>query len=64
MRTCRMGMKILRWLSKRCGLGRLAASLFGLAWNLVTFLAVPILVAEGIASPTDQKSQLRGLKNV
>lgn len=57
MRACRMGMKILRWLSKRCGLGRLAASLFGLAWNLVTFLAAPILMAEGIASPTDPKER-------
>lgn len=43
---------VLRWLSERGSLGRLAASLFGLAWNLATFLAVPILVAEEV-SPID-----------
>ena len=43
---------VLRWLSERGSLGRLAASLFGLAWNLATFLAVPILVTEEI-SPVD-----------
>jgi hypothetical protein len=43
---------ILRWLSERGSLGRLATSLFGLAWNLATFLAVPILVTEGV-SPID-----------
>lgn len=43
---------VLRWLSERGSLGRLAASLFGLAWNLATFLAVPILVSEDLG-PTD-----------
>jgi len=43
---------VLRWLSERGTLGRLAASLFGLTWNLATFLAVPILVAEEV-SPVD-----------
>ena len=39
---------ILRWLSERGLLGRIVASLFGLAWNIVTYLVVPILVVEGI----------------
>ena len=39
---------VLRWLSDRGSLGNLASSLVGLAWNLATFLAVPILVAEDI----------------
>ncbi len=38
----------MRWLSDRGSLGNLASSLVGLAWNLATFLAVPILVAEDI----------------
>lgn len=39
---------VLRWLSERGILGRIASSLFGLAWNIVTYLAVPILVIEGV----------------
>lgn len=39
---------VLRWLSDRGSLGTIASSLGGLAWNLATFLAVPILVAENI----------------
>jgi hypothetical protein len=39
---------ILRWLSERGILGRIASSLFGMAWNIVTYLAVPILVIEGV----------------
>ncbi len=39
---------ILRWLSERGLLGRIVSSLFGLAWNIVTYLVVPILVVEGI----------------
>ena len=40
---------ILRTLSERSrGLGRLAVGLVGLAWNLATFLVVPILVVEGV----------------
>ncbi len=40
---------ILRWLSERNNtLSRIAASLFGLAWSLATFLAVPILVIEDV----------------
>ena len=39
---------ILRWLQDRGSLGVLASSLFGLAWSLATFLAVPVLVSENL----------------
>ncbi|HZN56358.1 MAG TPA: DUF6159 family protein [Candidatus Polarisedimenticolaceae bacterium] len=39
---------ILRQISRRGMVGRIIASVFGLAWNLATFLAVPVLVVEGI----------------
>ncbi|MCP4425893.1 MAG: hypothetical protein GY803_15480 [Chloroflexi bacterium] len=40
---------ILRWLSERSGvIGRIATSLVGLAWNLATYLVVPVLVVEGV----------------
>ena len=40
---------ILRWLSERAGiLGRVVSSLIGLAWNIATYLVVPILVVEEI----------------
>lgn len=40
---------ILRTIAERGGiLGRLASSLFGLAWNLATFLVVPVLVVENV----------------
>lgn len=40
---------ILRSIAERGGvLGALAASVAGFAWNLVTFLVVPVLVVEGV----------------
>ena len=40
---------ILRWLSERGkALGRLVSSLGGLAWNLATYLVVPVLVVEDV----------------
>ncbi len=40
---------ILRWLSERGKtLGRIVSSIVGLAWNLATYLVVPILVVEGV----------------
>lgn len=40
---------LLRALSSRSGsLGRLAISIIGLAWNLATFLVVPVLVVEDL----------------
>ncbi|MFN8596187.1 MAG: DUF6159 family protein [Anaerolineae bacterium] len=43
---------VLRWLSERGMLGRIVSSLFGMAWNVITYLAVPILVIEGVG-PVD-----------
>lgn len=41
---------ILRAISERSrGLGRFAVSLIGFAWNIATFLVVPILAVEGLA---------------
>lgn len=39
---------ILRALSQRGELGRIVASLVGMAWNLAIFLAVPVLVVENV----------------
>jgi MFS family permease len=40
---------ILRWLSERGKtLGRIASSIGGLAWNLASYLVVPVLVIEGV----------------
>ena len=39
---------ILRWLQDKGVVGRIAAGFIGLAWNLATFLVVPILVVENI----------------
>ena len=44
---------ILRAIEERAGLvGRIVASIAGLAWTLVTFLVLPILVIEGIGVGT------------
>ncbi len=52
---------ILRWLSERNNLfSRFAASLVGLAWNLATFLAVPILVVENVG-PLEAVKRSAGL---
>jgi hypothetical protein len=40
---------ILRWLSERGKtVGRIVSSVLGLAWNLATYLVVPVLVVEGV----------------
>ena len=39
---------ILRNIARRGVVGRIVASVFGLAWNIATFLAVPVLVVEGV----------------
>jgi hypothetical protein len=40
---------ILRWISERGkGLGQIASSILGMAWNLATYLVVPVLVIEGV----------------
>jgi len=39
---------VLRSLAQRGIVGRLVASVLGLGWNIATFLAVPVLVIEGV----------------
>lgn len=39
---------ILRSIARRGLVARIVASLFGAAWNIATFLAVPVLVVEGV----------------
>ena len=39
---------LMRMLSKRGGIGRFISGLFGLAWNIATFLVVPVLAVENI----------------
>jgi hypothetical protein len=39
---------ILRGLAQRGIVGRIVASILGLGWNIATFLAVPVLVIEGV----------------
>jgi hypothetical protein len=52
---------ILRVISERSGtLGRIVVSLVGLAWNLATYLAVPVLVIEGIG-PVEAIKRSTGL---
>ena len=41
---------VLRAIEQRAGIvGRIVAGLIGLAWSLVTFLVIPVLVVEGIS---------------
>jgi hypothetical protein len=40
---------VLRWISERGKtLGQIVSSILGLAWNLATYLVVPVLVVEGV----------------
>src|SRR5262249_1074067 len=39
---------ILRQIAQRGMIGRILGTGFGLAWNVATFLAVPVLVVEGV----------------
>lgn len=41
---------ILRAIQERGFLGRIVAGLFGMAWNLATFLVIPILVAQDLSA--------------
>ena len=47
-----VGMIIRLLSNKRNGLGRILISLVGMAWNVATFLVVPVLASEGIG-PVD-----------
>jgi len=52
---------ILRMISERSGnLGRIVTSLVGLAWNLATYLVVPVLVIEGVG-PVEAVKRSAGL---
>ncbi len=54
---------ILRWISERSKmLGRIVASLVGMAWNLATYLVVPVLVVEGVDPMTAIKRSASLLK--
>jgi hypothetical protein len=52
---------ILRWISERGGIvGAIAAGIVGVAWNIVTFLVVPILVIENVG-PLEALKRSTGL---
>jgi hypothetical protein len=51
---------ILRSVAQRGFVGRIVASIFGLAWNIATFLAVPVLVVEGVG-PIEAVKRSTGL---
>jgi len=53
---------ILRQLAHRGFVGRLIAGLFGAAWNIATFLAVPVLIVEGVGPIEAVKRSTRLLK--
>jgi hypothetical protein len=53
---------ILRNIARRGFVGRIVASFFGLAWNIATFLAVPVLVVEGVGPIEAVKRSTRLLK--
>jgi hypothetical protein len=53
----------LRWLSERGALGRIVSSLIGLAWNLATFLVIPVLVVEDVGPVEGIKRSGRMLKD-
>ncbi len=51
---------ILRWIAEKGIIGRIVASLIGFAWNVSTYLVVPILVVEDI-NPVDAIKRSTGL---
>jgi hypothetical protein len=53
---------ILRNIAQRGFIGRIVATVFGLAWNIATFLAVPVLVVEGVGPIEAVKRSTRLLK--
>ena len=54
---------VLRMLTERAGgLGRIVISLVGLAWNVATFLVVPVLVVEGVGPVDGVKRSVSLLK--
>ena len=53
---------ILRALSRKGNLGRIVSSIFGLAWNVATFLVVPVLAVEGVGPIKAIKSSVAHLR--
>ena len=54
---------VLRWISERSkGLGKFVVSLIGMAWNVGTYLVVPILAVEGIGPIEAIKGSVNYLK--
>ena len=54
---------LLRWVSERSkGLGRFVISLIGMAWNIGTYLVVPILAVEGVGPIEAIKGSVNYLK--
>jgi len=53
---------LLRWLAERGMLGKVVASVLGFGWSLAVFLAVPILVTEGVSPFEAIKQSTRLLK--
>jgi hypothetical protein len=54
---------ILRWLSERAGtIGRIVVGLVGLAWNIATYLVVPVLVVEEVGPIDGIKRSVELLK--
>jgi hypothetical protein len=53
---------VLRWLSERGIIGRIVSSLIGLAWNIATYLAVPVLVMENVGPVDAVKRSVELLK--
>lgn len=51
---------VLNWLRDQGAIGRIVAGLFGLAWNIATFLVVPVLVTEDVG-PIDAVKRSTGL---
>mgnify|MGYP000959683759 CR=1 FL=1 len=52
---------ILQAISRRGGIiGRIVSSLFGLAWNIATFLVIPVLAVEGVG-PIESVKRSTGL---
>jgi hypothetical protein len=54
---------ILRWISEKGVLGRVVSSLVGLAWNLATYLVVPVLVVEDVGPIEAVKRSAKMLKS-
>jgi hypothetical protein len=54
---------VLRWLAQRGVLGRLVVTVIGLAWNLATYLVVPVLVVEGVGPVEAIKRSTGMLRN-